>query len=434
MVASVGDSPPVSRVLGFDADYGVLAFVDDKGQPRRLDLRAGEVRTASKDKLAALTTVDGSDIYGVTDKGSVTRLTPAGDWSFDPPAPARWVFPQPNGALVIAGSEGRKTSLWLIQPPDDQVLQSASLPLVSRGVRTQIGDRIYFTVDSGLIGVSTRDLAIVKSIPMKSAVQAVVPTPSGDRLYVAMKNQNQLSVVDRYSEVVTETVILPGPASELRMDPLGQNILARPEGEGDSAWVIGIGSDRVNGTIRTAWRGDLPGFAPGRTIATVRGDDVAFIDANSFADRTTATKGASDFWYFVAWNGFRPRSADLDRPVTFDTPITNPAGDSGAWAARTDTVPSPPLRDASPTMIEPPRPPAAARGFVVSFAAVLTEQKAYEAASTISVNGVRPRVVPSRTGSVIIYRVVLGPYSSREEAERIGRDSRRPFWIYEESK
>ena len=33
-----------------------------------------------------------------------------------------------------------------------------------------------------------------------------------------------------------------------------------------------------------------------------------------------------------------------------------------------------------------------------------------------------------------IYRVILGPYSSREEAERIGRDSRRPFWIYEESR
>jgi YVTN family beta-propeller protein len=433
-VTSVPDAPPISRTLGFDGDYGVLAFIDDKGQPRRLDLRATEVRSASKEKLSALASVNGSDIYGVTEKGNVARLTPAGDWSFDPPSPARWVFPQPNGALVIAGNEGRKTSLWLIQPTDDEVLQTASLPLISRGVRTQIGDRIYFTVDSGLIGVRTRDLGIVKSIPMKSPVQAVVPTPSGDRLYVAMKDANQLAVIDRYTEAVTETVALPGPASELRMDPLGQNILARPATEGDSAWVIGVGSDRVNGTIQTAWRADLPGFAPGRTIATVRGDDVVFVDANSFAQRAVVNGGASDFWFFVAWNGFRPRPAELDRPVTFDTPVTSQPGDSTAGVTRNDSIPSPPLRDASPTMVEPPRPPATAKGYVVSFAAVLTEQKANETAVGISVNGVRPRVVQGQTGSTTIYRVVLGPYSSREEAERVGRDSRRPFWIYEESR
>ena len=434
VVAAVSGAPPVARILGFDADYGVLAFIDDKGQPRRLDLRAAEVRTASKDKLSALASVNGSDIYGVTEKGTIARLTPAGDWAFDPPSPARWVFPQPNGALVIAGNEGRKTLLWLIQPTDDEVLRTASLPLVSRGVRTQIGDRIYFTVDSGLVGVSTKDLAIVKSIPMKAAVQAVVPTPSGDRLYVAMKDQNQLAVVDRYTEAVMETVNLPGPASELRMDPLGQNILARPASGGDSAWVIGIGSDRVNGTVRTGWRPDLPGFAPAQTIATIRGQDVVFVDANSFSDRTTVPNGATDFWYFVAWNGFRPRSADLDRPVTFETRDSLAQVDSIAPPARIDSIPSPPLRDASPTMIEPPRPAAAARGYIVSFAAVLTEQKANETAAAISVNGVRPRVVAGQSGSTPIYRVVLGPYATREEAERIARDSRRQYWIYEEAR
>lgn len=434
VVIAVAGVPPISRILGFDPDYGALAFIDDKGQPRRLDLRASEVRTASKEKLTALASVNGSEIYGVTDKGNIARLTPAGDWSFEPPSPARWLFPQPNGALVIAANEGGNTSLWLIRPTDDEVLRTASLPLVSRGVRTQIGDRIYFTVDSGLIGVSTRDLTILKSIPMKGPVQAVVPTPSGDRLYVAMKDQNQLAVVDRYTEAVTATVNLPGPASELRMDPLGQSILVRPADEGDSAWVIGIGSDRVNGTLRTSWRVDLPGFAPSKTIATIRGDDVVFVDANSFSERSTVTNGASDFWYFVAWNGFRPRSSDLDRPVTFETRDIGPRTDSAAPVSRIDSTQSLPVRDAAPTMIEPPRAPTAARGYIVSFAAVLTEQKANEAAGAISVNGVRPRVVRGESGSTTIYRVVLGPYGSRDEADRVGRDSRRPYWIYEESR
>ena len=432
-MATVSGSPGITRVLGFDADYGVLAFIDDKGQPRRLDLRAREVRTASKEKLTSLATANGSDLYGVNEKGNIQRLTPAGDWTFDPPSTARWVFPQPNGSLVIAGTADKKTSLWLIQPTDDEILQTASLPLVSRGVRTQVGDRLYFTVDSGLVGVRTRDLSVLNSIRMDAPVQAVVPTPSGDRLYVALKDKNEIAVIDRYVDRVSETVVLPGPAGELRMDPLGQNILAKPAGGGDSAWVIGIGSDKVNGTVRTEWRVDLPGFAPGGTIATVRGSDVVFVDADTFADKSTASGGAADFWYFMTWNGFRPRPADLDRPVTFETPDTGARADSSA-PPPADTTFSPPLRDASPSMVEPPRPPNASPGYMVSFAAVLTEQKANETAAGISVNGVRPRVIASPSGSTVIYRVVLGPYQTREEADRIGRDSRRSYWIYAEQR
>ena len=139
---SAAGAPRVSRILGFDADYGVVALVDEKGQPRRVDLRASEVRLASREQLTSLSTANGSDIYGVTAKGSIARITPAGDWSFVPPSRARSVFPQPNGALIITGDEGNKTQLWLIRPPDEEIVETASLPLVSRGVRTQLGDRL----------------------------------------------------------------------------------------------------------------------------------------------------------------------------------------------------------------------------------------------------------------------------------------------------
>jgi YVTN family beta-propeller protein len=421
-------------VLAFDPDDGVLSFVDDKGLPRRLDLRAAEARIASKEKLTALTSVNGSDIYGVNGKGSIARITPSGDWTFEPPSPARWVFPQPNGSVVIAGNAGGKTELWLIRPTDDEILETASLPLVSRSIRTQVGDRIYFTVDSGLVGVRTRDLQPVKSVRMKQQVKAVVPTPSGDRLYVALEGSNTLAVVDRYTESIAETVELPGPVSDLRMDPLGQSVIARPADGGDSAWVIGIGTDKVNGTLHTAWLTDLPAFAPGGSIAVVRGADVVFVDETTLADQRTIADGAKDYWYFVAWNGFRPRAADLDRPVTFDT--TGPVGrpDSNVMLPHGDSGIAPPLRDAGPTMVEPPpHLTPFAKGYVVSFATVLSEQKANETAGSIVVNGVRPRVVSSQSGSTTLYRVVLGPYATREEADRVGRDSKRQYWIYEES-
>ena len=103
-MAVIGGAPAIAKVLGFDQDGGVLAFLDEKGQPRRLDLRTNEARLASKAKLTSISTVNGADLYAVTADGKVTRTSPSGDWEFDPPSPARGVFPQPNGFVVIAGS------------------------------------------------------------------------------------------------------------------------------------------------------------------------------------------------------------------------------------------------------------------------------------------------------------------------------------------
>ena len=45
------------------------------------------------------------------------------------------------------------------------------LPLSGRGVRTQVGDRIYFTVDSGLVGIKAKDLSPVGAIKLASRVR-----------------------------------------------------------------------------------------------------------------------------------------------------------------------------------------------------------------------------------------------------------------------
>lgn len=426
-------APAIDHILGFDADGGVFALIDQKGQPRRLDLRASEVRTASKEKLSGLASANGVNIYGVTAKGDVLRLSPSGDWTFTPPSPARWVFPQPNGSAIVAGNEGSRTNLWLIRPTDDQIVQSASLPLASRGVRTQIGDRLYFTVDSGLIGVKSRDLSPLKSVRLKQPVVAIVPTPSGDRLYVLQRASRTLTIIDRYSDAVEGTVELPGTASELRMDPLGQTLLVRPS-SGDSVWVVGVGSGKVQGSLRTEWRNDLPAFAPGSVIATVRGTDVTMTNAATLEDMNTIKGGAADFWYFFTWNGFRPRSVDLDRPVTFGSG-ESASTDSGA-AVMTDSTGQPlPIRDNQPSMVNlpPALTPPSDKGYVVSFAAVLSPEKATEIAAGITIGGAHPRVAPTQSGGTTLYRVVLGPYATRDEADKVGRDSKRQYWVYEAS-
>jgi cell division septation protein DedD len=169
----------------------------------------------------------------------------------------------------------------------------------------------------------------------------------------------------------------------------------------------------------------------------VRGTDVVFLDETSLNSVKTVAGGAKDYWYFLSWNGFRPRAANLDQPVTFTSPDTSVRRDTIVVPNDSGRT-SPPLRDATPTVLPPvvlPPPPAPAQrsagGFVVSFAAVLSEQKAREIAAGIDVGGAHARVMPTQTGGTSIYRVVLGPYATKDEADRIGRESKRQYWVFE---
>lgn len=428
VVWTVDEAPSLDRVLAFDPDGGTIAYVDAKGFPGRLDLRETDVVRASRAKLTSLASVNGSDIYGINSKGEIVRLNPnGGDWHFKPPIPARSVFTQPNGELLVAANKGSQTILWKVRPPDDVVQDSAVLPLSGRAVRTQVGDRIYFTVDSGLVGVKAKDLSPAGTVELPARVRALAPTPSGDRLYIATMSDSALLVVDRYSGNVGKAVTLPAPPTDLRMDALGRYLLARFP-KADSAWVIAIGTNRLVGAVATRWETDLPAITPDAELATLGSKDVTILDPDNLRIRSTVAGGARDFWYFFAWNGFRPRAEGLDQPVTFpsDSFYVDTAASSTASGA-------PPLSagDTSPSATTPPA--QVTRGYTVSFAALLDEAKAQQLAGTIVVSGVPAHIVATTTAGSPIFRVVLGPYATREEAERVGRASRRQYWIYEGS-
>jgi cell division septation protein DedD len=431
-VWTIDEVPAIDRVLAFDADAGSIAVVDSKGYPGRVDLRETDVLKAARTKLTSLSSANGSDIYGINPKGEIVRLNPSGgDWKFKPPVPARTVFAQPNGELIVTGNKGAQTLLWKVRPPDDVVQDSAVLPLSGRGVRTQVGDRVYFTVDSGLVGIKVKDLSPVGAIRLANRVSALAPTPSGDRLYVAMVADSGLSVVDRYTESARTSIQLPQPPSELRMDALGRYLLARIPGA-DSAWVIAIGDNRLVGAVPTRWETDLPAVTPDGMIALLGGKDVSFVDAEKLAVKSTVAGGAKDFWYFFEWDGFRPRPQGLDQPVTFPSDSLQRDSLSASSTASGTGAPSPAtvIQDSSRPR---PAPVTPTTGFTVSFAALLSEEKAREIASLIKVNGNPAHVVSTTTAGSPIFRVVMGPFPTRDEADKVGRAAKHEYWIYEGS-
>ena len=429
--------PSVERVLGFDSDAGSVAALDTKGVPLRVDLRSGDLARETKTKLAYVASQDGNAIYGVAVDGTIRRLTPEGEWRFKPPALPRELFPQSDGGLLVVADARNGTTVWRMHPPQESLVDTARLPLAQRAIGTPLGDRLYFTVDTGLIGVRARDLAPVPSVRVPQRIRAAVTTPSGDRIYLLTAGSSDLIVVDRYAEEIAARITLPDTSRELRMDPTGRFVLARAAAK-DSAWVVAVATDTLVGRVATGWREDLPLVTPDGTLALLRANDVVLVDSETLEPTRRVPGGGRDLWYFIEWNGFRPRSASLDEPVQFEGMDTTPP-DSGdtldpfaatpspdSLTARPDSIAVPP-RDTAP----PPPAPVTSPGFTVQFAALRGEQAAVAAANEIEVEGRRAHVVHTTQGGLDIWRVVLGPYPTRERAEEVARKTGRSYWIYE---
>jgi cell division septation protein DedD len=437
--------PAISRVLAFDEDGGAVAVVDGRGAPRRIELRSGSVSPPPDVKLTVLRSADGASVYGVSTGGLVTRLTPTDTrpWTFRAPLAARDVAPQADGSLLIIGDGPGGVRVWRIRPPGTALLDSTSLPHAEHLVRAEVGDRAYFVSDSALQGVRARDLKPAPPVHFERRLRAMVPTPSGDRLFVALDSVSVLRVIDRYSGEQTSAVQLPGPPGELRMDSLGRFLLVRPTHYVDSAWVVAVGTDRVVGHVRTAWTADIPFVGADGAIVVAQGPDVLFLDPQTFKPRRTVAGGARDFWIPLRWSGFRPRAAGLDQPVTFPTTAADTTDSilSAIRRSQRDTA----VRAAAPPPAPTPSPSVVdsaqgrlgtggtrVSGFTVQFAALLNPDTARARASRIVANGQHARVVSASRGGTMVYLVVLGPYSTREAAEAAGQASRQPSpWVYE---
>jgi hypothetical protein len=342
-------------------------------------------------------------------------MTPTGEWSFKAPARPRSVYPQPDGSALVAIGSGANTRLLKMFPPDTRILDSIPFPVASRAVRSQLGDRLYLAVDTGLVVLRTRTMDWGPSVAFTEPIVVMASTPSGDRIFVLTEPRRKISVVDRYRDRVAAEFELPGAASDMRVDPFGRYLLARAAGS-DSIWVIAIGTERVIGGVRGAWRADLPFVGYDGAVTVASGEDVVLYDGETLRERSRVRGGAQDYWYPFMWDGFRPRAAGLDVPVQFDSVRID--------TTATDTTA---VHDSTGIVSDTSTP----KGYIVSFAAFPAEDRAKELASRISVDGENARVVAVARDGLTIYRVVLGPYLTREEAETAGRNSGRSYWVYE---
>src|SRR5438046_1479941 len=410
-----GRLPQVRRVIGLDAEAEFLYVTTPQKDTTRkksakakseksdttlksdvlaLDLGSARVDTVAVAIEQATLGPDGT-LYTVDGKARVVSAARRVRVAWPQPLPA--VPLQMFGAAdqrLVAADPPKLITAAAGQPPT-----SRPLPAGSDVAATRWGDLVAVATDSGVLLMDPLGRREATFIALSDHPRALVFSPSGHRIYVARRTEPGLAAIDRYDLEEIDGVALPLPAATIRLDPLGRWLLAKPAA-GDSVFVVDLPVKRLVGTLASAWRTDLPAVAPDGALLVRQGDDVVAYRPDSLAATGRVKGGGADLWMLTEW---RPRGA-----------YRGAFGDAGGQAdqgAASDTAgPEGPM--------------------YVQVSTSQNEAWSSEMAQQLTRAGLAARVLQPKNPDDG-YRVVLGPYPTRAQAEGIGRKLGRPFWIYQ---
>ncbi len=393
-----GKLPALDRVVGLDPEAGFLYVATAKHEVLALDLGSARVDTVATGIERATVGPDGT-LYAVDVKRHVVSVGRR--------VRVAWPQPLPSVPRQLFGAADRRLiavdSAKLITAAPDQPATSRSLPAGSPVAATRWGDLVGVAADSGVVLMDPLGRREATFVALADHPRALVFSPSGHRVYVARHTQAGLAAIDRYDRAEIDGVALPLPAATIRLDPLGRWLLAKPAA-GDSVWVVDLPVKQLVGSVPSAWRVDLPAIGPDGSLLVRQGDDVVAYRPDSLVETGRVKGGAADFWVLTAWRprgSYRGAFADADAG----------AGQAAEPGAAADTAGS---------------------GGPIYVQVSTSQNEAWSAgmAQQLTRAGLAARVLDPKNPDDG-YRVVLGPYPTRTQAEAIGRKLGRPFWIYQ---
>ena len=380
--------PGIKRVVGADLDQGLIYLLGAKSEVITLDLQTGRARPQVMAGVREATVGPDGTLFTVDDSNAVTQLVRRNPVRFQSRLPARPrdLFGTKDAELLaITASGGNQLNLL----GSDQPTAEIDLP-PGDAAATFWGDLVAVAADTAVVLVDPRDHDHLQSIPISDHARAVTFSPSGHRFYVA-RREGSVLVFNRFTNEKLGEIELPGPARSLRMGPYGRWLLVHPPAA-DSLWLVDLSNNKLVGAYQTDWSTDLPTVTNQQALLLKSGDDVVAVDLGQqkLPVIGRVKGGAKDYWLTLPWS---PESGTAS-PTEEVADTTGPSevflqvssSQNRAWAA--------------------------------------------ELASQLSSAGLPARVIDPKAGEEG-FRVVLGPYTSRDAAEAAGRRLGRPFFIYQ---
>jgi len=393
-----GRVPGAARAIGVDQESALLFFITAKDDLLSFDLETGRIDSIASGVAQAVLGPD-QTLFAIDRKRHVVSMAHRALTSWPQPISAspRDVFGAADQRLVaVLPGDAAKPQLRLATFATNQPPATRPLPVAGDAAATRWGDLVAVASDSGVLLIDPLARREPAFVPLAEHPRALAFSPSGHRVYVARRTGAGIAVIDRYEREEVDGVALPTPASTLRLDPLGRWLLARPS-IGDSVWVVDLPVRAFVGSVGTTWDADFPAIAPDGTLLTEQGNDIVAYRPDSLKETGRLANAGADLWTVTSW---RPRG--------------------GYRAALADAAPTTPTADTA----GPGGP------LYVQVSTSQNEAWSTQMAQQLSRAGLAARVLPPK-GPDDGYRVVLGPYPTRDQAEAIGRKLGRPFWIYE---
>jgi len=387
------DTPALlaERVLGFAPDDDQVYVLAPKGQLYALDLATGRARQADTGVVrAGLGPTGTALVAGATGRIAAVsgrRVVPVGrvaggDIEF------LWGTAGGRVVVVLHNADGRR----LVTITGGKVGEGRPLPDGPLAVGPW-GDVAAVATDSGVLVADILRGTDHRWVRLRDPVTALAFSASGHRLFAATAAPS-LAVIDRFELDVLARIALDAPVFALRPDPWGRFLLGRAA-EGLVAIEPAAGRARA---FAGEWDEDLPAAAADGTVLARRGSDVLALRPADLAPAGRVAGAAGDRWLVARWDPRRP-ALQLAASEAAPAPATS-AGATGGG-----------------------------RTIYVQVSSTSNAQWADGLARDLQLAGVQASVL-SPTRADEMYRVVVGPYGSREEAESIGRKLGMPYWIF----
>ncbi len=244
--------------------------------------------------------------------------------------------------------------------------------------------------------VEVRQDFVTLRVEFDAPPSALAASPSGHQIYVALPRE--LMVLDRFTGERLTGTPLPAAVDAIRTDPRGQYLVGRVPGA-DSVLVIDVFAHQVTGRVGSVWSHRLPVFSPDGSLLVAADDDLVAVDPATREERGRVADAGDAIWVTLSWDPRRP-VPQLEVDVEEEEQEAEP-DQSGArifYAQLSST-----------------QNQAWAEGFVVNLrqagldAQVLAPDETYDR-----------------------FRVVLGPFTTRSEADETARKLGQAYFIFSE--
>jgi len=385
---SLTTGPATDRIVGFASDDDLLYTVAGTDL-EILDLRAGRTRTLDSGVTHAVMAPTGQVLVtrgeDSLDLAAERRVTPV---SLPKElGTVEMVWPLSSGRLAVVARDS--TRALLVISSGGTTTSRRTLP-VGPITHSAWGDVAAVASPEGVIVVEVlRDDQPLR-LRLDTDVGAMAFSASGHRLYVATVKP-EILVFERFSGDALHRITLDTVATAVRTDRFGRYLFATL---GTHMVVVTLADETVTPLAGT-WDTDLPDAGPNGTILVRRGDDLVAVRPDTAQPLGTVRGAARDHWIIAPLDVRRP-ALQLAR--------TDAGGGTGTTAGGGELF--------------------------VQVSSTSNAQWAEGLAADLRTAGMAARVLSPTTPDEM-YRVVLGPYATRDEAEEIGRKLGMPYWIFQ---